>query len=390
MATTKKSSSRKASSSKNSRSKAKVSQTKLRNNRFNTKFLFVFLALFAVVGGLVIYYGRAESPGQLLLSKEYVRPLSVSKTSGDTTGNSAKRNYQDLSFQVYVNGDVVCGDPADPNTVTTTSLSSGQLKALQKQIETTGIDSQPDGLALTGEEVIIGDNVTTITYNKDGQEKSIIATADKPQSGVVNKITALGENVCKQATTKINRAQATVPERQKIEKNKSNSANLEKVTSYLKNQMMPKASAEWWGYSKEAEDVQYRYLEAARAYFRLPYLNHGFCEAISARVWSRNLDVHNSLYHTNVGPYRDQWCGATWTGVGENIGVGPCAPTETDTTCSLRLYNAFAASKPHRDNMLSAALDQYGNPIRYDTWGVGAVRDRVSNKMWITHEFTRH
>jgi uncharacterized protein YkwD len=381
---------KKTASKKSSvRRKPKAKQSGIRSlqSRFNLKFLLIFVVLFAVIGGVVIFMTRAESSDQLLLSKEFVRPASVTKDPNDTSGSSVKRNYQDLSFQVYSSGQLVCGNPADPDVVTTTSLNNGQLKALQKQIASTGLSSQPDGVVLGKDEVLLGDNVTTITYLLNGQQKSLITTADNPKTEIVSRITALGENACKQAVTKLNRKDAPVPAQKKINKNKYNSDTVGKVTSYLRNQFAPKAEAAS-SYSVEAENVQYQTLEAVRSYLRMPQMRHDFCEAITARIWSNAMDVYNNMAHSSLANFHTQYCGYSWSTLGENIGITTCSNSDSATNCSKRLFTAFSNSTHHRDNLLGGK-DAAGRPLNFNAWGVGVVRDTTRQQLWITHEFMR-
>src|SRR5258708_3099047 len=106
----------------------------------------------------------------------------------------------------------------------------------------------------------------------------------------------------------------------------------------------------------------------------MPVLGRNLCLAVTARLWSQNMDNRNSMYHSDLANWHSYFCGWNWRALGENIGTMGCSNTQTAAYCSQILYKAFAASPHHRDNMLGGK-DAAGNPLYFNYWGVGAVRD---------------
>jgi uncharacterized protein YkwD len=353
-------------------------KNKLPQQRIKRTMAFFFAAVFGIIGLVTLYRSLAASPRVVIFSEEYIKPLMVEKD-----GRVYKRNYQDIGFQLFDDGTLVCGDGSNPDKVFVTSLSKKDKNKVMSELEQSGFADEEDANQMLIEpgEVMLGDDLTGITYNKAGQRKMIVAPGNKPRNKTVQKIHTIGQRACKKATRQISRDDAPVPDERIIDSEEyeanGSTTNLKKITMWLRMQAMPRVEAGSYGPLSEAK--QYELIDSARARKGLKTLGRHSCLHATARLWSYTMSTKVGLVHSAVPQYITYVCGGGWRSVGENVGWAGCPSGLAATTCSKTLYNAFAASPGHAANMFNA---------NYTHYAVGAYRD--SSKLWITHHFIQY
>lgn len=126
------------------------------------------------------------------------------------------------------------------------------------------------------------------------------------------------------------------------------------------------------------EDSQFKLINNARQSNGLALLGRSECITKAARIWSYNMALVNTLYHSQLQPMVERECGSGWwSKIGENVGKIGAGPNQSEA-----VFDAYMKSPGHRANIL--------DPV-YQRVGVGAYTykhpSNPSSLSWTTHMF---
>lgn len=356
MARTTKTSKKRASVSKKSTKSSVSVATGWRNPR-----VVLFALMFAFIGVFALLKINAQRnlPAR---SSDIVAAFIDSRPTTINKENPSKTVYESYSasYMVLADGSLICDTGNIEGTVTTGTLSRGQLMKLHGELKDLDLGTLPNEISATGNDTHIStfegfvfadaDSISAYSVFEDGQKPDKLA---KMQAKILK--------TCDIATKREERGKTkefTIPSSQK-NATKADQSALQRIARAL----APKATAApAAGAGQVVDEYTQKHQRDAVAYVRglsgLPQLRREGCLDIVAGQQAKRMIDRNYLHHnTNLGGEVDFWCkdankvSYRWTWLGENVGKG--YSTES-------IFNAYWASPGHKANILSRTPNRIG------------------------------
>lgn len=355
---------KRTSATKRKTNKVSATPASLRNPR-----VLLFALVFAAVGVFALLQIGA-SPALPEFSDDIVAGylnLTPTLVSQDEAGNRAYEMYPATTY-VQADGTVVCDSGGTIGTVTTGTLSKGEVKKLQKDILDTGVTDLADEIGTSGQEdAFVTMEGFMVAEGTDAKGTAVYPGGNKPSS--FEKAQATLQRACDKAARTTERSEVKAPREPKLKK----SNNRKTAFSGVSELLFPKVSACCGGGTRDTnfESQHVASINNYRAQNGRARLPVSGCLTDKALYWSDAMAKAGKISHSPNIASDTQACHPTWNLAGENVGVG---------YDNAGLMKAFIASAPHRANMLDT---------RWRAFGVGAVR-KSDNRVFVTQRYARY
>ena len=341
-------------------------------NWLNTNRMWLFVVGFSVVGTYFIVTTFA-SPKLPPYSDDIVAGyinLTPTAVNQDEAGNLAYEMYPATAY-VQVDGTLVCDTGGSSGTVTTGTLSKGQVKQLHKDMYASGVTDLADEIGTGVNEAFVSYEGVLVGAETEAKGTAVYGGAQKPDSftKAKDKITKM----CEKATRTQNRAEVPSPREPNVKKTNNKKTAFSKIEQYL----LPKASACCSAGVTEDTNFEYAHyteINKWRTANGRRTLPHDTCMGNSATGWANQMAVNGRISHsTRIAADADS-CRKGWRLLGENVGVG---------YDNAGLIRAFKASPAHNANMLDT---------RWTQIGVGAVwvKDGTARKYYVVQRYGQY
>jgi uncharacterized protein YkwD len=311
--------------------------------------MWLFVLGFSVVGTyfLVTTFANPKLPtysDDIVAGYINLTPTVVSQ---DEAGNLAYEMYPATAY-VQVDGTVVCDSGGSSGTVTTGTLSNGQVKQLHKDMYDSGVTDLADEVGSGANDAFVSYEGVLVGSEGEAKGTAVYGDAQRPDSftNAKDKIT----KACEKATRTANRGEVASPR----EPNMKKTNNKKTAFTDLEELVFPKASAccsAGVTEDKTFESAHYNSINQWRTQNGRRTLPHDGCMGDKATMYSNTMASTGRFVHsTRIAADADA-CRKGWRKLGENIGKG------YDNSS---LMNAFKASSGHNINMLDSAWTQMG------------------------------
>jgi len=337
--------------------------TWLRTNR-----LWLFVLVFAVAGTYYLVQTYA-SPKLPAYSDDIVAGyinLTPTLISQDESGNLTYEMYPATTI-VQVDGTVVCDAGGSLGTVTTGTLSAGEVKKLQKDVIATSVTGLSDEIGTDNENAFVAYEGFMVADGSQAKGTAVYAGAQKPSS--FSKAQATLQRACDKATLTVKRSEVKEPREPNLKRTNNKKSAFSGVTDLLFAKASAccsvgtRDSAFETAHAKSINDYR-----ASKGRARLP---RNACMDEKALNWSGQMAAAGKHSHSPNLAKDTAACYPNWKYTGENVGVG------YDNTS---LFNAFKASSSHNANMLNSI---------WKAMGIGAVK-HPDKRIFVTQRYVQY
>ncbi len=330
--------------------------------------VWLFVLAFAIAG-TYYYVTTFASPKLPVYSDDIVTgyinltPVVVSK---DANGNLAYEMYPATTY-VQVDGTVVCDTGGSTGTVTTGTLSRGEVKKLHKEMYDTDVTDLADEIGFGAKDAFVSYEGIVVGGETEAKGTAVYGNTALPTSFIKAKDRLA--RACEKATRTQNRDQISSPREPKLKK----SNNKKTAFSGLNELLFPKTSACCNGgvEDKGFESAHYKSINEWRKANGKTTLPHNSCMGDKATIWSDKMAFAGSISHSPNLAADIGACHPTWNKGGENVGVG---------YDNAGLMAAFKGSPSHNANMLATDWKEIG---------VGAVK-KSDGRIFVTQRYVRY
>ena len=337
-----------------------------------TNRVWLFVLTFGIVGTwyLVITYANSNLPTYSDdIVSGYIN-LTPTVVSQDESGNIAYEMYPATTY-VQLDGTIVCDAGGASGTVTTGTLSNGEVKKLHKDMSNTGLTALADEIGFGSNDSFVSYEGVLVGGETEAKGTAVYGNTTRPDSFIKAKDTLT--KLCAKANRTINRDQMASPREPKLKKSGSKKTAFNIVEEWL----LPKASACCSAGVTEDKDFEYQQYTSINKWRQQngrSTLPHAACMGDKATLHSNQMaSTGNFVHSTRIAEDGDA-CRKGWKKLAENIGKG---------SDNAGLIAAFKNSPTHNVNMLDTAWTQIG---------VGAVwvKSGTSRQYYVTQRYGQY
>lgn len=354
---------------------SKAKKTRPFIEKFNHYKIFVFVVIFAGIGGYLLFRANASNlqnvdPDKIAAGYIESKPVVISKNLA--TGEITYPSYP-KSYFLFKDGTLLCDDGNTLGVQKTVKLSTKDNDNARKELAGFGISQltqealQPIGTAISTYEGFLAESPKGLS--------ALMLTDSSKKTNNLKKSQDKILNLCEKATRQQKRHDA-----KKIDLT-LNDESTGSLGSRLTALIMPKAEAAQQypiTENRYAADQQFKFINDHRASKGLRKLTRLSCYDSLAFTWSKIMAETAYLHHN---PDLGSWMGSAyfcpsyynWTTLGENVGV-------TNSTQE-GLFKAFLDSPAHRANI---------EDPRWNYAGVGAYNNNTLGKVYVTQNFMQY
>lgn len=338
----------------------------------NSNRMWLFILGFSVIGTyfLVSTFANPKLPtysDDMVAGYINLTPTVVSQ---DEAGNLAYEMYPATTY-VQVDGTIVCDTGGSSGTVTTGTLSNGEVKKLHKEMYDSGVADLADEVGLGSSDAFVSYEGILVGTDTEAKGTAVYGDAKRPDDFTKAKDTLT--KLCAKATRTQNRGQVASPREPKLKKTDNKKTAFTNVEQLL----FPKVSACCAAGVTEDTNFEYQHYTSINQWRQQNgrrTLPHDTCMGDKATMYSNWMAANGRFEHSTKLAADADACRKGWRKLGENLGKG---------YDNAGLMAAFKKSATHNTNMLDPAWTQIG---------VGAVwvKEGTSRLYYVTQRYAQY
>lgn len=333
--------------------------------------VWVFVLVFGVIGAAFALrsFAQTDLPSK---ATDIVAAYIDSKPTLLTKDEKDQKKYESYSasYMVLADGSLICDTGNAEGTVTTGTLSKGQLKKLHAELKELDLGTLPNDITAPGNDTHTstfkgyvlsdGNSISGFSVYEDGQKPDKLA---KMESKILKS--------CEVATKREERGKT---KEFSVPANKTAAAT--SIVEKIANAVAPKAAAAPAAGAGQVVDSatannQRDSVNYIRAISGIPQLGQQGClDIIAGQQAKRMIDAGYIYHNPNLLGEFNFWCNKpTWTIIGENVGSG---------YSSQAIFNAYMGSPAHKANIVDR---------RYRYIGTNAYKVNATGKIFTVTVF---